>query len=150
LLLHSCFHSFGLSPHLFSLSSSLRTSWNKSRHNLVLFQLAIDSRNKKGIKWHGSQRICTRKEQLGNKILKMIHSTPLKIKINKHQITSIFELQSISNSHFRNFFLSFSLSLFFFITMQQHKGQSKTKWNSNLEITDMEIKGRIQIWKLQF
>jgi hypothetical protein len=34
--------------------------------------------------------------------------------------------------------------------MEIDKGQSKTKWNSNLEITNMEIKGRIQIWKLQF
>jgi hypothetical protein len=45
------------------------------------------------------------KEQLGKKILKMIHLTPLKIKINQHQITSIFRLQSILNSHFQFIFL---------------------------------------------
>jgi hypothetical protein len=34
--------------------------------------------------------------------------------------------------------------------MEIDKGQSKTKWNSNLEMKDMEIKGMIQSWKLQF
>jgi hypothetical protein len=47
----------------------------------------------------------------------MIHSTPLEIKINQCQIISIFGLQSISNSYFRNFFFLLLLLFFFFFLL---------------------------------
>jgi hypothetical protein len=104
------------------------------------------------------------KDQLGNKILKMIHSIPLKIKINQHQITSIFGLQSIyikqlflkflsssSSSSFSSLSLSLSLSL---ITMQQPLNsltiQQETEIDKGQTLTKMEFKFRkLQIWKLK-